>query len=82
MRDIVVVCPSRQWAVNKFTQFHKAFGPIIKSANSSQLLIRLNNGSTIKYLSKKSGQIAGVGCLVVSIDEFELALKEKLENMQ
>lgn len=84
MKDILLVCETKEKAKVEFERMRVQLSIMIKSANRSKLRITLKSGRHIYFESSNSGKTAvvGVGMITLKYDAFIIILKSIVQNLE
>lgn len=83
MKDILLVCETKEKAKVEFERMRDQLSIMIKSTNRSKLMVTLKNGIHIYFESSNKGKTAvvGVGMITLEFDTFIQMLKEIMQDM-
>ena len=84
MKDILLVCETKDKARIEFERMKDQLAIMIKSTNRSKLRVTLKNGRHIYFESSNKGKTAvvGVGMITLEFDAFIQILKSFVQDME
>ena len=84
MKDILLVCETKEKARLEFERMREFFSFMIKSSNRSKLRITLKSGRHIYFESSNRGKTAvvGVGMITLEFDAFIRILKSIVQDLE
>lgn len=84
MKDILLVCETKEKARLEFERMRVQLSIMIKSANRSKLRITLKSGRHIYFESSNKGKTAvvGVDMITLEFDAFIQMLKRIMQDME
>lgn len=84
MKDILLVCETKDKARKEFERMRVELSIIIKSTNRSKLMVTLKSGRHIYFESSNKGKTAvvGVGMITLEFDAFIQVLKSFVQDME
>lgn len=84
MKDILLVCETKEKARLEFERMRDQLSIMIKSTNRSKLMVTLKSGRHIYFESSNKGKTAvvGVGMITLELDTFIQMLKEFVQDME
>lgn len=84
MKDILLICETKDKAKVEFERMRVQLSIMIKSANRSKLRITLKSGRHIYFESSNRGKTAvvGVGMITLEFDAFIQMLKRFVQEME
>ena len=84
MKDILLVCETKEKARLEFERMRVELSIMIKSTNRSKLMVTLKSGRHIYFESSNRGKTAvvGVGMITLEYDTFIQILKEIVQDME
>lgn len=84
MKDILLICETKDKAKVEFERMRVQLSIMIKSANRSKLRITLKSGRHIYFESSNRGKTAvvGVGMITLEFDAFIQMLKRIAQDME
>ena len=82
MKDILLICETKDKAKVEFERMREFFSFMIKSTNRSKLRITLKSGRHIYFESSNRGKTAvvGVGMITLEFDAFIRILKSIVQD--
>lgn len=84
MKDILLVCETKDKARKEFERMRVELSIMIKSTNRSKLMVTLKSGRHIYFESSNKGKTAvvGVGMITLEFDAFIQILKSFVQDME
>ena len=84
MKDILLICETKDKARKEFERMRVELSIIIKSTNRSKLMVTLKSGRHIYFESSNKGKTAvvGVGMITLEFDAFIQVLKSFVQDME
>lgn len=84
MKDILLVCETKDKARKEFERMRVELSIMIKSTNRSKLMVTLKSGRHIYFESSNKGKTAvvGVGMITLEFDAFIQMLKSIVQDME
>lgn len=84
MKDILLVCETKDKARKEFERMRVELSIMIKSTNRSKLMVTLKSGRHIYFESSNKGKTAvvGVGMITLEFDAFIQMLKSFVQDME
>lgn len=84
MKDILLVCETKEKARLEFERMRDQWSIMIKSTNRSKLMVTLKCGIKIYFESSNKGKTAvvGVGMITLEFDTFIQMLKEIVQDLE
>ena len=84
MKDILLVCETKDRAKKEFERMKDQWSIMIKSTNRSKLMVTLKCGIHIYFESSSKGKTAvvGVGMITLEFDTFIQMLKEIVQDIE
>lgn len=84
MKDILLVCETKEKSRLEFERMKNQLSIMIKSTNRSKLRITLKSGRHIYFESSNKGKTAvvGVGMITLEFDAFIQMLKSFVQDME
>lgn len=84
MKDILLICETKDKAKAEFERMRVQLSIMIKSTNRSKLKVTLKSGRHIYFESSNRGKTAvvGVGMITLEVDAFIQMLKEFVQDME
>lgn len=84
MKDILLICETKDKAKVEFERMRVQLSIMIKSTNRSKLRVTLKSGTHIYFESSNRGKTAvvGVGMITLEYDTFIQILKEIVQDME
>lgn len=84
MKDILLICETKDRAKEEFERMREFFSFMIKSANRSKLRITLKSGRHIYFESSNRGKTAvvGVGMITLDFGTFIRILKSIMQDLE
>ena len=84
MKDILLICETKDKAKVEFERMRVQLSIMIKSTNRSKLMVTLKSGRHIYFESSNKGKTAvvGVGMITLEFDAFIQILKSFVQDME
>lgn len=84
MKDILLVCETKEKARLEFERMRVQLSIMIKSTNRSKLMVTLKSGRHIFFESSNRGKtmVVGVDMITLEFDTFIQILKEIAQDME
>lgn len=84
MKDILLICETKDKARKEFERMRVQLSIMIKSTNRSKLRVTLKSGRHIYFENSNRGKTAvvGVGMITLEFDDFIKILKSFVQDME